>query len=130
MPREKKGTTARLKKADLDRFRQKLMELRGQITMSLKGTSEQVKVPEEGRGYSQHQADEGTDDFDRQLSLVVTDREFEILRQIDRALEKIDDGTYGLCDLSGEPIPIKRLEAIPYASMTVEAQEKVEKGLA
>ena len=50
-------------------------------------------------------------------------------RQIDRALEKIEEGTYGVCDISGEEIPLKRLEAIPYAAMTVAAQEKMEKGL-
>ena len=51
-----------------------------------------------------------------------------MLRQIDRALEKIDENTYGICDLSGEEIPLKRLEAIPYATMTVKAQEQLEKG--
>jgi DnaK suppressor protein len=137
MPREGKGSSvrtkatsgSRLKKSDVEEFKERLLHLRRQITASLKGTSEQVKEPEQSRGYSQHQADEGTDDFDRQLSLVVTDAEYDMLRQIDRALEKIDENTYGVCDLSGEPIPIKRLEAIPYATMTVEAQEKFEKGL-
>jgi DnaK suppressor protein len=61
--------------------------------------------------------------------LEVTNKEFNLLRQIDRALEKIQEGTYGVCDLSGEEIPLKRLEAIPYATMTVRAQEKFEKGL-
>ena len=52
-----------------------------------------------------------------------------LLRQIDRALEKINEGTYGVCDVSGEEIPIKRLEAVPYAVMTVKSQERWEKGL-
>ena len=52
-----------------------------------------------------------------------------LLRQIDRALEKIDEGTYGVCDLTGDEIPIKRLEAIPYATMTVTAQDQFEKGI-
>jgi len=130
MPREgKRSKGSAMKKADVEKFRERLEQLRRQLTTSLKGTAEQVKVPEEARGYSQHQADEGTDDFDRQLSLVVTSQEYDIIRQIDRALEKIQENTYGVCDLSGEPIPMKRLEAIPYATMTVEAQEKFEKGL-
>jgi DnaK suppressor protein len=58
----------------------------------------------------------------------VTSKEFGLLRQIDRALEKIEEGTYGVCDISGEEIPMKRLEAVPYATMTVKAQEKFEKG--
>ena len=53
----------------------------------------------------------------------------QILRQIDRALEKVEQGTYGICDITQEEIPIKRLEAIPYASMTVESQDRFEKGL-
>ena len=59
----------------------------------------------------------------------MTSKEFNILRQIDRALEKIDENTYGVCDITGDEIPLARLEAIPYATMTVKAQEKLEKGL-
>ncbi len=59
----------------------------------------------------------------------MTNKEFGILRQIERALDKIDDGTYGICDITGEEIPMPRLEAVPYATMTVKAQEKLEKGL-
>ena len=51
-----------------------------------------------------------------------------LLKQIDRALEKIEEKTYGICDITGEDIPIPRLEAVPYAVMTVKAQEKFEKG--
>ncbi len=59
----------------------------------------------------------------------LTEREYVILRQIDRALEKIEENTYGICDISGEEIPQARLEAVPYANMTVKAQDKLEKGL-
>jgi DnaK suppressor protein len=61
--------------------------------------------------------------------LEVTSKERDLLRQIDRALEKIEEGTYGICDLTEEEIFLKRLEAIPYATMTVKAQEQFEKGL-
>lgn len=103
--------------------------MRDQMTQVVRGVSENVKVPDESRGYSQHQADEGTDDFDRTITLEVSHKEFSILRQIERALEKIVENTYGICDLTGEEIPLARLEAIPYATMTVKAQEKFEKGL-
>jgi len=118
-----------LKKTDIARFKKRLEEMRAQMTQLIRDTSEDVKTADEVKGYSQHQADEGTDDFNRTISLEVTSKEFDILRQIERALEKIDDGTYGICDLTGEEIPIPRLEAIPYAAMTVKAQEKFEKGL-
>ena len=52
-----------------------------------------------------------------------------MVRKIDRALEKIEEDSYGVCDVTGEEIPLKRLEAIPYASMTRDAQEQMEKGL-
>lgn len=118
-----------LKKAEVQKFKKRLEELRNQLTHSLKGSTAEVKTPDEATGYSQHQADQGTDDFDRTISLEVTSREYGILRQIERALEKIDDNTYGICDITGEEIPLARLEAVPYATMTVKAQDQLEKGL-
>lgn len=117
-----------LKKTDMEKFKKRLLELRAQISRSFKGSAAEAKNPDESAG-SQHQADQGTDDFDRTINMELTEREFHILRQIDRALEKIDDHTYGVCDISGEDIPIARLEAVPYATMTVKAQDKLEKGL-
>ena len=117
-----------LKKSEIEKFKKQLEEMKAQLTQNLRSVSEDVKSAEEPKGYSQHQADEGTDDFDQRISIEVSTKEQGLLRQIDRALEKIEEGTYGICDVSGEEIPIKRLEAIPYATMTVQAQEKFEKG--
>lgn len=118
-----------LTKTKVEEFKKRLLQMRLQLTHTLEGTTKEVKRPDEATGYSQHQADQGTDDFDRTISLEVTTKEYQLLRQIERALEKIDDDTYGICDVSGEEIPIARLEAVPYATMTVKAQEKFEKGL-
>lgn len=118
-----------LKKTEIARFKKRLEEMKAQMTQLARNTTEEVKTPEEAKGYSQHQADEGTDDFNRSISLQVSDEEFKILRQIDRALEKIEENTYGICDISGEEISLPRLEAIPYATMTVKAQDMLEKGL-
>jgi DnaK suppressor protein len=118
-----------LKKNEIASFKARLEELRREILQILQGTTKEVKEPDVSKGYSQHAADEGTDDFVKNVSLEVTHKEMNLLRQIDRALEKMEEGTYGICDLSGEEIPLKRLEAIPYATMTVKAQEKLEKGL-
>ncbi len=118
-----------LKKKELEQFKAKLLEMRDQITKVLHGSQEEVKKPDEATGYSQHQADEGTDDFDRTINIELTGKEYEILKQIDRALEKMDENTYGICDVTGDEIPKKRLEAVPYATMTVQAQEQKEKGL-
>ncbi|MBI2742678.1 MAG: TraR/DksA family transcriptional regulator [Chlamydiales bacterium] len=118
-----------LKKSEIDKFKQRLLELRAQLQQLVRGATEEVKSDDKSKGYSQHQADEGTDDFVRTISLEVTNKEYTILRQIERALEKIDENTYGVCDITGEEIPVKRLEAVPYATMTVKAQDKFEKGL-
>jgi DnaK suppressor protein len=118
-----------LKKADIAKYKKRLEEMREQMTHLIRDTTEDVKSADETKGYSQHQADEGTDDFNRTITLEVTSKEFGILRQIERALDKIEDGTYGICDVSGEEIPVARLEAIPYAAMTVKSQDKFEKGL-
>jgi len=119
-----------LKKSEIEKFKKRLESMRAEMTKMVQEVSNEVKSDSQSSSYSQHQADGGTDDFDRSVSLSLTDQEIKVLRQIDRALEKIGDGTYGVCDLSGDEIPIKRLEAIPYATMTVAAQEKFEKGQA
>lgn len=118
-----------LKKKEIETYKKRLEELRNEITALLQEATKEVKKPDEATGYSQHQADQGSDDFDRSINLEVTGQEFEILKQIDRALEKITEETYGICDLSGDEIPKKRLDAVPYATMTVDAQDKKEKGL-
>jgi len=118
-----------LSEKEIEYFKKRLDDLKNQITRQLQGSSEEAKKFDKGAGYSQHQADQGTDDFDRTISLELTNTEYSLLRRIERALEKIEDKTYGICDISGDEIPKPRLEAIPYATMTVMAQDKLEKGL-
>lgn len=117
-----------LKKSEIEHFKERLLTLRDQLAGSIKETKDEVKEIEGSKGYSQHQADEGTDDFEKTISLEVSNKGLNIIRQIERALEKIEEGTYGICDISGKEIPKARLEAVPYATMTVEAQEQFEKG--
>lgn len=118
-----------LTKKELEEFKNQLIALRKQFQASFEGTASDVKIRDEARGASQHHADEGTEDFGKTISIEIASKGIDILRLIDRALEKIDEGTYGICDITGEEISKKRLEAIPYANMTREAQEKFEKGL-
>jgi DnaK suppressor protein len=119
----------RYNKSDLETIKHKLIALRQQLMGSITEAKEEVKDSDDSKGYSQHQADEGTDDFGRTINIEVTNTEQSILKHIDRALEKIDEGTYGICDISEKEIPKARLDAIPYATMTVDSQEKFEKGL-
>ncbi|MGR3952347.1 MAG: TraR/DksA family transcriptional regulator [Chlamydia sp.] len=118
-----------LLKTEITKYKKKLEEIREQLTRSLSISTAEVKRPDEATGYSQHQADQGTDDIDRQVNLEVTSEEFRILKQVDKALDKIKEGTYGICDISGDEIPKARLDAMPYANTTVKAQERLEKGL-
>lgn len=118
-----------LKHEEIEKFKKILTDMYAKLASSLEKASQQVKSPDDATGYSQHQADQGTDDFDRTINIEVTGKEMDILKQIERALAKIDENTYGICDISGEEISKARLEAIPYATMTVKAQEKFEKGL-
>lgn len=118
-----------LSKEDQRQLKKSLQELEKKITQTVQGCAAEVKKPDEATGYSQHQADQGTDDFDRRINIEVTTNEFLVLKQIKRALEKFEEGTYGLCDISGKEIPLKRLKVMPYANTTVEAQEMLERGL-
>ncbi len=118
-----------LKPNEIKEFKEKLLELREKITGVINEAKEEVKELDESKGYSQHQADEGTDDFGKTINMEVSNKEYLVLKQIDRALEKIEDGTYGICDITKKEIPKARLQAIPYATMTVDAQNKLEKGL-
>jgi DnaK suppressor protein len=118
-----------LSKRDITNFKKELEAMKVRLTASVTDNAQEVKTPDESTGYSQHQADEGTDDFGKTISIELTAKEFDVLRQIDRALDKIEEGTYGICDITKEEISKKRLEAIPYAVMTVEAQGQREKGL-
>lgn len=111
----------------IEEFKQRLLQMRQQILRVVQATAHEALSADERSGYSQHMADEGTDEFERTISLEVSGCEYKVLQQIERALQKITENTYGICDVSGEAIPMARLEAIPYANMTVKAQEKLEK---
>ncbi|MGD2170016.1 MAG: TraR/DksA family transcriptional regulator [Chlamydiota bacterium] len=119
----------KLTKKEAEAIRRKLLELRAKILGQFKEAVDVVKEPDESKGYSQHQADEGTDDFEKNLNLQLSSQEERTIRYIDRALEKLEEGTYGICDVTEKPISKKRLEVIPYATMTVEAQQEMEKKL-
>ena len=117
-----------LSEKEIEGFKKELLELRVVHQIAFDGTSNDVKKPDEAKGASQHHADEGTEDFTKTISIEVSAQELTILKQIERSLEKIEEGTYGLCDVTGDNIPTKRLQAIPYATMTRDAQEKFEQG--
>ncbi len=77
--------------------------------------------------YSLHMADVASDNYEREFSLGLADNEQKLLSRINSALEKIDDNTFGLCELCEKKISKARLKAVPYAEMCVPCQEKQEK---
>jgi DnaK suppressor protein len=72
-------------------------------------------------------ADRATSESDRALELRARDRQRKLIAKIDAALLRLDDGTYGYCEETGEPISLKRLDARPIATLSVEAQERHER---
>lgn len=77
--------------------------------------------------YSLHMADMATDNYDREFSLGLADNEQKILNRINTAIDKIDEKTFGLCELCNKKISKARLKAVPYAELCVPCQEKQEK---
>jgi DnaK suppressor protein len=111
---------------DLQRayFRRKLLNWRDEIMRSTKETLEHLQNDSE-----QHAdiADRATSESERALELRARDRQRKLIAKIDEALGRIDDGTYGYCEETGEPISLKRLAARPIATLSVEAQERHER---
>jgi len=78
-------------------------------------------------GYSFHLADVATDNFDRELNLDLASSEQSLLNRVDGALQKLKDGTYGVCENCGKSIGLKRLKAVPYAELCIKCKEAEEK---
>lgn len=108
-----------------EKFRAHLLDLREQLTKQMNGLAKESA--EEMPGYSMHMADSGTDNFDRDFALSLLSSDQDAIYEIDEALKRIEKGTYGVCELTGHTIPKARLEAIPWARFTVEAQAQLER---
>jgi len=82
---------------------------------------------EQQPAFSTHMADAGTDTFDRDFALGMLSSEQDALYEIDEALNRIRDGTYGKCELTGRPIERERLEAIPWTRFSAAAEKQLER---
>jgi len=105
-------------------FRQKLMRWRDEL---MRETGETINHLQEESLASPDLADRASSETDRALELRTRDRGRKLLAKIDDALERIEEGTYGYCEETEEPISIRRLEARPIATLSVEAQERHER---
>ena len=111
--------------------KEKLLQLRDAMVDSMAGVAkDNLRSRAEGSeasAFGMHQADAGSDAYDRDFALSLLSQEQDALYEIDQALKRIELGTYGICEMSGKPISHARLEAIPFARFTVECQSQLEK---
>ena len=110
--------------------RQRLLDLRDELVDAMSGMTGEIRNAPEGSeasGSGMHQGDAGSDAYDRDFALSVLAKEQDALYEIEQALRRIDRGVYGVCEMSGKSIPQARLEAIPFARLTVECQAQWEK---
>jgi DnaK suppressor protein len=107
-----------------DYFRQKLLAWKEDILREARETLQHLQ--DENQNHPDF-ADRASSETDRAIELRARDRQRKLIAKIDDALSRIDEGTYGYCEETGEPIAIKRLEARPIATLSIEAQERHER---
>jgi DnaK suppressor protein len=122
--KSKKNGEVRIK-AQWAKFYNRLLELREQLMRQMNGLAKESA--QEMAGYSLHMADSGTDNFDRDFALSLLSSDQDAIYEIEEALKRIEKNTYGICELTGKPIPRTRLEAIPWTRFTVQAQAQLER---
>src|SRR4029078_915463 len=105
-------------------FRQKLLNWREDILKEAKETLQHLQ--DENQNHPDL-ADRASSETDRAIELRARDRQRKLIAKIDAAIKRIDDGSYGYCEETGEPISLKRLEARPIATLSIEAQERHER---
>jgi DnaK suppressor protein len=110
--------------AQREYFRRKLLHWREEI---LRGSSETLRQLKEEDNRLADMSDWASFETERNFQLRARDRERKLLSKIDEALRRIEDGSYGFCEETQEPIGIKRLEARPIATLSIEAQERHER---
>ncbi|MDX2226715.1 MAG: TraR/DksA C4-type zinc finger protein [Verrucomicrobiae bacterium] len=113
----------------LGKQKKRLLELRDSLLdqmhdMAMESVREKAV---ESSGLGMHQGDAGSEAYDRDFALTILSQEQDALYEIEEALKRVDDKTYGVCEMSSKDIPIPRLEAIPFARYTVECQAQLEK---
>jgi RNA polymerase-binding protein DksA len=118
---------------DTEHFRARLQEERARVAEALEHLKREnpgslaEEVGELNPGADQHPGDVATELYERELEYTLEDHEEALLGRIERALQRIDDGTYGTCRRCGGDIPVDRLEAMPWAELDVDCQREVER---
>ena len=126
---------SRLTAADIERFKLMLLEKRREILRNVNEIEDEAlkksRLDASGDLSSMpiHMADLGTDNYEQEFALGLMDSERKLLQEIDDAMQRIEQGTYGICEATGKPIAKARLEAKPWARYCVEYARMLEQGL-
>ncbi|MHC5007403.1 MAG: TraR/DksA family transcriptional regulator [Planctomycetota bacterium] len=128
---KQKPIKTKLKKKDLDHYRELLLERRRELVGDLSAMEQQALQATSSNVSHMpiHMADIGTDTYDQDFMLGLAENERRRLREIDAALVRIEDRTYGVCQMTGRVIPKARLNAKPWARYTIEAARQIESGV-
>ena len=113
-----------MNKRQREYFRSKLLAWREEILLESRETLETLQQQSHNHP---DLADRASSETDRSIELRARDRQRKLIAKIDAALRRIDDGSYGYCEETGEPIGLKRLDARPIATLSIEAQERHER---
>ena len=108
----------------LEYFRRKLTTWKNEL---LEGSRDTIEGLQDGTRAIPDVADRASEETDRALELRTRDRQRKLVAKIDAALRRIEEGEYGYCEVTGEPISLKRLDARPIATMSLQAQERHER---
>ncbi|WP_425070598.1 RNA polymerase-binding protein DksA [Sagittula sp. S175] len=108
----------------LEYFRRKLLDWKADL---LEDSRDTIEALQDSTRNIPDVTDRASEETDRALELRTRDRQRKLVNKIDAALRRIDEGEYGYCEVTGEPISLKRLDARPIATMTLEAQERHER---
>jgi DnaK suppressor protein len=116
---------------DTEHFRELLLEERKRVAAAIQNIHDDHQgsmSDETGEDavYDNHLADTATETYDRELDYTLEENSEHVLADIDAALKRIDDGTYGTCTNCGKQIPVERLEARPYATLCIDCQRQRE----
>ena len=116
-----------------DRFREALLEERTRVEAAIQNLHDEnpgtlAEDAGEETAYDNHLADTATETYDRELDYTLEENSEQILAEIDGALKRIEDGTYGICTNRGEQISVERLEALPWATLCIDCARDRERG--
>ena len=117
---------------DVDRFREALLEERRRVEAAIENihADHPGSISDEtgeDAVYDNHLADTATETYDRELDYTLEENSEHVLAEIDGALKRIEEGTYGVCSNCGKPIPEARLEALPWATLCIDCQRERER---